>query len=90
MAYRDKLRKWELDNAALYARPDTRIGEQPQPGDVVNSVGKSSNGVDFEVAPLDGESEYQVNSISEFETDGTGDIGSDRTYLLPGDMVSIQ
>lgn len=83
------MRKWELDNAALYARPDTRIGEQTKPGDVVNLVGKSSNGTDFEVAPVDGESEYQIDSISD-EKDSAGDIGSDRTYLLPGDMVSIK
>lgn len=90
MAYREKLREWEVSNAALYTRPDTTIGEQTQPGDILNLVGKSSNGSSFEVAPADGEWKDQNESFSEYEKDGAGDIGSDRTYLLPGDMVSIK
>ena len=51
-------------------------------------MSETSGEADFEIAIS--ESQYQEDNLFAYERDGATDIGSDRTFLVPGDMVVIR
>lgn len=82
---RHRLRQWEAENAATYV-PTMLTVDAPQPGAIHNSLTRSQSG-DFRADDEGGESDVLPEQI--FDQDGLVDVGSKRSFLLPGDLVEL-
>lgn len=86
---RDRLRKWELEHAADYVMAQAPKEGTIRKGDVVNSTTRPQLGF-FEVE-ADEEDDFEDAKMATaiFDRGEMVDVGSKRTFLLPGDLVEL-
>jgi hypothetical protein len=87
-SFRDRLRKWEIEHAAEYVMAPVPKESNIRQGEVLNNVTRPQPG-DFR---LEGdEDEYEDGNVHApiFDRGEMVDVGSKRTFLLPGDLVEL-
>jgi hypothetical protein len=88
LSFRERLRKWEAENAASYVLPRANAADSIRPGDVVNNLTRPQGG-EFQVAPDEVQTEDGSGRAPVFDRDELVDVGNNRTFLLPGDLVEL-
>jgi hypothetical protein len=85
---RDRLRQWELEHAANYVMsPEPKL-DRLKKGDVVNDTTRPQVGR-FEVEGDENDFEDPSVPAPIFDRGEMVDVGSKRTFLLPGDLVEL-
>jgi hypothetical protein len=84
---RERLRQWEIEHADAFQAipPPSYIVNS---GDVLNSATRPQPG-EFQVETEEDEVEEGDAYTSAFYSRGMVDVGSKRTFLLPGDLVEL-
>lgn len=70
-------------------RTSEELEKPPPHSNVVNLFGTTGNSTEFELATT-GDEDQDVGFPLSFDRDGPVEVGGDRTFLVPGDMVAIR
>lgn len=84
---RQRLRQWEIENAGSYIPLEMINETKGILGGVLNSS-TSQSGIDLE--SNNDESRDEDDTASVFEQDELVDVGTKRTFLIPGDLVELR
>lgn len=84
---KERLRQWEVENAATYTLPPdlAEIGDQ---GGILNDLTRTNDG-DYRVA-LDKFEQGTEDDTLTIRLDEMVDVGDKRGFLLPGDLVELR
>lgn len=80
---RQRLRKWEAQNAAQFVLPP-ELEELVSPGEVQNNLTRPMEGQ----LKIDSNEEYELGD-AKVDQDGLVDVGIQRKFLRPGDLVEL-
>ena len=87
--FRAKLRKWEVENTSAESVSDIAVLSGETISSVVNISGDFGNATEFDLALFKDEEHNESQTHSFSEKDNI-EVGTDRTYLVSGDMVALK